>query len=238
MDEALADLEPGSNSLGELLGSLGGVSPERVRMKPAPGTATVRDVVRLRDKTRRLYELVDGTLVEKILGYRESVVASTLGKYVDRWNDDNGEIGVVAGEGGTIKLMDKLVRAPDLSFTYLDRLPNRRVPDVPVPDIAPDLAVEVLSESNTREEMERKLKEYFLSEVQLVWFIDPRKRTVRVYTSPDDMMELGEGDTLDGGRVLPGFSVLVARLFDKLEPSSKPAKPGKSNGGKKPKKRK
>jgi Uma2 family endonuclease len=92
-----------------------------------------------------------------------------------------------------------------------------------VPDLAPDLAVEVLSEGNTREEMERKLKEYFLSEVSVVWFVDPRNRTVRVYTSPDDVTELGEGDTLDGGDVLPGFSVPVARLFADLGDAPKPA---------------
>ena len=50
-------------SVGELLTSLGGVSPDRVRWSPRPGTATVSDVVRLRATTRRIYELVDGTLV-------------------------------------------------------------------------------------------------------------------------------------------------------------------------------
>ena len=75
-----------------------------------------------------------------------------------------------------MKLAEKLVRIPDVSFTNWDRVPGRVVPDAPVPDLAPDLAVEVLSEGNTREEMERKLKEYFHSDVQLVWYIDPRKR--------------------------------------------------------------
>jgi Uma2 family endonuclease len=235
MDEALADLEPGSNSVGELLERLGGISPKRVRMTPAPGTATVADVTRLRDKTRRLYELVDGTLVEKIMGAKESFIAMKLGGLMTNHSDARGDLGMVLGPDGMVKLMKKLVRIPDVSFTNWDRVPGRVVPDVPVPDLAPDLAVEVLSEGNTREEMERKLKEYFLSEVQLVWVIDPRKRTVRVYTSPDDVTDLGEGDTLDGGSVLPGFSVPVARLFAKLEPSTKSTK---SNGGKKPKKRK
>lgn len=237
MDETLTDLEPGTGSLAELLDSLGGVSPKRVRMKPAPGTATAKDVERMRNKTRRIYELVDGTLVEKVMGAPESFVALKLGKYVQRWNDDSGDLGMVLGEAGTLKLMKGLVRAPDLSFTNWDRLPGRRVPAEPVPDLAPDLAVEVLSEGNTRGEMERKLKEYFLSEVQLVWYIDPRKRTVQVYTSPDDVTELGTGDTLDGDDVLPGFSVPVASLFEQLAPAPKAAKP-KSNGGKKPKKRK
>lgn len=118
--------------------------------------------------------------------------------------------------------MQKLVRVPDVSFTNWDRLPGRHVPMAPVPEVVPDLAVEVLSEGNTRGEMERKLKEYFLSDVTLVWFLDPRKRTVQVYTSPDDMIELAETDTLDGGDVLPGFSVPVARLFADLGGAPKP----------------
>lgn len=236
MSTTLAKVE--FDTLGDLLASLGGISPKRLQFRPAPGTATVRDVERVRVKTRRICELVDGTLVEKAMGAQESFVALQLGKRMQRWNDDRGDLGMILGEAGTLKLMKGLVRAPDLSFTSWDRLPGRVVPAEPVPNLAPDLAVEVLSKGNTREEMERKLKEYFLSEVRLVWYIDPRKRTVRVFTSPDDATELGEADTLDGGNVLPGFSVEVARLFDQLAPAAKPAKPPKSNGGKKPKKRK
>jgi Uma2 family endonuclease len=238
MDTDLADLEYGANSLAELLSSLGGISPDRVRLKPAPGTATADDVVRLRNKTRRLYELVDGTLVEKIMGAKESFLAVEVASLLKVWNREHGNLGMVLGADGMMKLMKKLVRIPDVSFTNWDRVPGRVVPDEPVPDLAPDLAVEVLSEGNTREEMQRKLKEYFLSEVQLVWYIDPQKRVVRVYTSPDDVTELSEADTLDGGAVLPDFTVEVAQLFEQLAPASGPAKPPKAADGKKPKKRK
>ncbi|QJW93483.1 Uma2 family endonuclease [Frigoriglobus tundricola] len=238
MDEALADLEYGAGSMAELLDRLGGISPNRVRLTPPPGTATVRDVVRLRDKTRRIYELVDGTLVEKVLGAPESFVAGEVLMHIKNWNRDHGNLGMVLGADGPMKLMKKLVRIPDVSYTNWDRVPGGCVPSAPVPDLAPDLAVEVLSEGNTRAEMERKLKEYFLSEVQLVWYIDPRTRTVRAYTSPDNVTELGESDTLDGGTVLPGFSVEVARIFDQLAPAPKPAKPPKTSEGKKPRKRK
>ncbi|MBM3980490.1 MAG: Uma2 family endonuclease [Planctomycetes bacterium] len=230
MSTALDEID----SIDDLLVNLGGISPKRVRFRPAPGTATVDDVERVRVKTRRICELVDGTLVEKVMGLAESVVAQTLRKYLHRWNDDNGEPGFLAGEAGTIKLMNKLVRAPDLAFTYLNRAPGGCVPSAPVPDLAPDLAVEVLSEGNTREEMERKLKEYFMSDVRLVWYLDLRTRTVRVYTSPDDVTELTASDTLGGGDVLPGFTLPIAQLFSKLDPTTEP----KANGGTKPKKRK
>jgi Uma2 family endonuclease len=225
------------DSIDDLLVSLGGISPKRVRWSPTPGTATVKDVVRLRNKTRRLYELVDGTLVEKIMGAKESFVAAKLIQLFGNYSDANGNLGMVLGPDAMMKLMKKLVRIPDVSFTNWDRVPGRVVPDEPVPDLAPDLAVEVLSEGNTREEMERKLKEYFLSEVQLVWFIDPRKRIVQVYTSPDQVKELDETNTLDGGDVLPDFSLPVSALFEQLSPATKPKTP-KPNGGKKPKKRK
>lgn len=139
------------------------------------------------------------------------------------WNEAAGNLGMILGADGPFHLFAKLVRIPDVSFTNWNRLPGRKVPDEPVPDVSPDLAVEVLSAGNTREEMERKLKEYFLSEVSVVWFIDPRKRAVRVFTSPDDVTELKATDTLDGGDVLPGFSAPVARLFADL--GNAPGKP-------------
>ncbi len=222
-------------SLGDLLASLGNISPNRVRMKPAPGTATERDVVRLREKTRRIYELVDGTLVEKAMGFKESFIAMLLVKHLHLWNDRNGDLGMILGPDGTVKMMRKLVRAPDVAFTNWNRVPDRTVPTEAVPNLAPDLAVEVLSEGNTREEMERKLKEYFLSDVTLVWYIDTRKRVVQVYTSPDNLTELTENDTLDGGTVLPGFTLAVATLFDKLPKTNK--NNNKKTKTKKPKKR-
>jgi Uma2 family endonuclease len=65
--------------------------------------------------------------------------------------------------------------------------------------------------------MERKLKEYFLCGVRLVWFVDPAKRTVVVYTSPDRSETLAEGQTLDGGDVLPGFRLPVKQIFRRLK---------------------
>jgi Uma2 family endonuclease len=94
---------------------------------------------------------------------------------------------------------------------------NRRRPDEPIPQMAPDLVVEVLSPSNTPAEMARKRGEYFRSGVRLLWEIDPRTRTVRVYTSETAVGELSAADTLDGGAVLPGFTLPLAQLFDQLD---------------------
>jgi Uma2 family endonuclease len=210
--------------MGELLDRLGGVSPRRVRLVPTPGTATPRDVLYLYQKHKRLFELVDGTLVEKGMGAAESSIAGYIIHLIWSYLGEHNQRGLVLGEAGTLKFLQKLVRIPDVSFTRWNRLPDGKIPTEPIPELSPDLCVEVLSRANTREEMERKLKEYFLAGVQLVWFVDPRKRTVRVFTSPDDVTELKATDTLDGGEVLPGFSVPVARLFADL--GGPPAKPG------------
>jgi Uma2 family endonuclease len=225
----MATRTPRFETIDELLDSLGGVSPDRVRFDPLPGTATERDVLRLYEDHKRLFELVDGTLVEKVMGAGESSVAALLIQLLRNYSDEHGRVGMVLGEAGTLRLLRKLVRIPDVSFTLWERLPNRKVPSEPIPDLAPDLAVEVLSRKNTKREMERKLKEYFLSGVRLVWFIDPRARTVRAFTSPDDSVVLGPGEDLDGGEVLPGFRVPVARLFAELadEPPPSAGKPGK-----------
>jgi hypothetical protein len=82
--------------------------------------------------------------------------------------------------------------------------------------LVPDLAVEVLSPSNTEAEMARKRQEYFAAGVRLVWMVDPDARTVTVYTAPDQSTVLGEVDTLSGDPVLPGFTLPLRDLFAEL----------------------
>jgi Uma2 family endonuclease len=207
---------PTIRTLADLLEQLGGISPDRVLFQPAPGTATEAHVVELQRRENRLCELVDGVLVEKGLGYRESLLALAmiefLRAFVLRRN-----LGLVSGEAGMMRLFPGLVRIPDVAFASWDRIPGRRVPTDPIPDLAPDLAVEVLSESNTEAEMARKRREYFAVGVRLVWLLDPRTRTVAVFTAPDQSTVLGEAQTLDGGVVLPGFALPLRELFAELD---------------------
>jgi Uma2 family endonuclease len=219
-------------TLDDLLVGLGRIPLDRVWLNPAPGTATARDVGYVVDRHNRQVELVDRTLVLKATSVFAAFLAVEVACCISKWNDTAGNLGITLGASAPVKLAKGVVRIPSVSFVSWDRLPNRVIPDESVATTTPNLAVDFFNAENTREEMERKLKEYFLSEVQLVWYIDPRKRIVQVYTSPDDVEELGEADTLDGGDVLPGFSMQVARLFDHIAPSPK------SNTGKKPKKRK
>jgi Uma2 family endonuclease len=106
---------------------------------------------------------------------------------------------------------------PDVAFISWKQLPNRKYPNEPIASLIPELAVEVLSESNTRGEMERKLREYFFTGTRLVWIVDPVQRTVDVHTAPDRITRLKEGEVLDGGDVLPGFQLPLERLFARVE---------------------
>ncbi len=204
-------------TMDELLESLGGISPKRVLLSPAPGTATVKDVIRYLDgDDKRLVELIDGTLVEKTLGFEESLVAGKLNRLVGNFAEDIHRLGLVTIADGAVRLLPQQVRIPDVAFFSWDRLPDRTLPFPKVPKIAPNLAIEVLSESNTVREMERKLDDYFSAGVELVWYVDPVLRTVEVYTSLTDCEELKGNDTLTGGTVLPGFSVTLDQIFASL----------------------
>jgi Uma2 family endonuclease len=206
---------PADWTLADLLAHFGDISPQRIRLFPTPGAAAERDVTAIHDREDRLYELVEGVLVEKVMGYSESTLTCELIYFLKAFLHEH-DLGNLAGSDGTMRLMPGLVRIPDISFVAWERLPGRRVPDVPLPDLVPDLAVEVLSEGNTAKEMERKLKDYFFAGVRLVWYVAPARRTVQVYTAPDQRTELSEGETLDGGAVLPGFTLPLGQLFAKL----------------------
>src|SRR6516225_6022162 len=96
---------------------------------------------------------------------------------------DKHDRGICVGADGMMRFAPGLVRILDVSFITWDRLPGRESPREPIPDLAPDLAVEVLSEGNTKPEMARKVREYFDAGVRLVWLIDPRKRSARVFST-------------------------------------------------------
>ncbi len=204
-------------TIGELLKRLGNIPAGRVRLHPTPGTATEKDVIRVLDHEDRLCELVEGTLVEKPMGLEESVIAIRLGTALNVHVRPR-KLGLVTGPDGTIKLFAGLVRIPDVAFASWDRFPGRKWPKVPIPLLAPDLVVEVLSKGNTRAEMKRKLGEYFGAGVRLVWLVDHRKRTVSVHTSAEHSVVLKEGQSLDGGDVLPGFRLSLDELFAEDEP--------------------
>jgi Uma2 family endonuclease len=212
-------------NFGELLHALGDIPPSRIRLTPPPGQATERDLLRLNErKDSALYELVEGTLVEKAVGLSESGLSVELGRHLCNFAELH-DLGLVAGEAGSVRLFSGLVRLPDVLFVSWGKLPGKTWPREPIPDLAPDLAVEILSKSNTKGEIRRKLKEYFLAGVRLVWVIDPKKRLAQVYTAPDRSEVVSENGSLTGGDVLPGFALTLNKLFARLPPPASGKKP-------------
>jgi Uma2 family endonuclease len=210
---------------------LGHIPESRIRSFPAPGTATVQDLLDSSLTGDRLHELVDGILVEKGMGYREGSLALWLGTLINLYLIEHN-IGHASGADGMIRFKLDLVRMPDLSFIRWDSVddPNEiENPSGAFLEVPPDLAVEVLSPSNTRREMEIKLEEYAKAGVKLVWYVDPERKEVDVYPKGNAKRKrtLGVNDTLDGGEVLPGFSVKVGRIFESRAPQKKGGRKGK-----------
>ena len=213
----LEETETETETLADFIERLGGISPSRVRIHPPLGTATEADLLKVIAKRNgRIYELVDGTLVEKAVGYRESLLAGTLFMLL-RQHVDPKNLGLVSGPDGVIWLYSGLVRIPDVAFASWNRIPGRKVPIEPIPHIVPDLAIEVLSAGNTPAEMSRKCREYFGAGVRLVWLIDPATRTAVVHLSPEESSHYDAADSLDGGDVLPGLTVPLGPHFAELD---------------------
>jgi len=185
-------------------------------MRPPPGTATESDVTWQDDHEDRLCELVEGTLVEKGMGLRESLLAMMIGELLNGFVRARN-LGLVSGEAGMMRVLPGLVRIPDVAYVSWSRVPGGRVPSDPIPKMAPDIAVEVVSDSNTKKEMARKRREYFEAGGSLVWIVDPDDRTVAVYTAPEQFTLLRESQVLDGGAILPGFTLPLRDLFAELD---------------------
>lgn len=201
-------------TLSRLRRHFGMIPAERILRDPPPGKATERDVARMRDHTptRKLCELVDGVLVEKAMGTKEGYYAGVLLHLI--WSFlDKHSLGIVLGADGMLRLLPGLVRIPDVSFISWERLGGDELPDDAIASLVPDLAVEVVSKGNTKEEIDRKLTEYFETGVRLAWVVYPKTRTVKVYTAVDEVRTHRESESLDGGEVLPGFKLPLAKLF-------------------------
>ena len=170
-------------SLADLMEQIGNVPLNRIPLRPPPGTATEQDVLAAeRHPLKRLYELVDGVLVEKAMGTKESALAAMIVYYVIAFLKEH-DLGIVLGADGMLKVQPGLVRIPDVSFISWDRLPQRKLPEEPITAIVPNLAVEVINKGNTTGEIQRKLRDYFFAGVEVVWIIYPETQTVEIYTA-------------------------------------------------------
>lgn len=172
---------------------------------------TIDEFERLPDDGTRM-ELVRGQVVrEPPAGFEHSwlgvEIAAILRQFVQART-----LGKVVGSDAGFVLFDEppTVRAPDVAFVAKDRLtfdPKRFAP------LAPDLAVEIVSPSNTVTEIHGKVMDYLDAGTRVVWVVDPGSRSVTVYRSRDEIRLLTGDEELDGGPVLAGFRLRLPELF-------------------------
>lgn len=200
----------------EVIAHFGDIPIARIRTSPPPGEATEADVIELHERDDLLCELIDGTLVEKTMGWQESYLAISIATLLNSFVQPK-KLGMVFGADGMFRLEPEQIRIPDVAFISKQRFAGRTLKPGAFWELGCDLAVEVISPSNTRREMERKLTDYFAAGVGAVWLVYPKSREVLVYSSPSNSVTLRGDALLDGGALLPGFSIPVAQLFAELD---------------------
>lgn len=189
-----------------------------------PQTKTVESLVKLEEFQRMpeedayRVELVRGRIVrEPRPGAEHGWLTGQLVERIGSFARQRG-LGIVVTETGFLMSVDPpTVRGPDAAFIAAENLPTEDIPKG-FWTTAPDLAVEVVSPSNTAAEIQEKVLEYLASGSRLVWVVDPATRTVAAYRSREDIRLLTEGDVLDGADVLPGFRLAIAELFEPFRP--------------------
>jgi len=144
-------------------------------------------------------------------GYDRFLLTGRLTFALQDWARETGA-GPVGGERGCILARDHdTVLGPDIAFSAAERAPARGTRGFL--QIAPDFAVEVLSPSNLAGAILEKVRIYLAAGVRLVWIVDPAANTVAEYTPDGATRWLTSAGVLDGGDVLPGFSIDLAALF-------------------------
>jgi Uma2 family endonuclease len=179
----------------------------------SPRMMTADELLTMPDNGNR-YELVRGELLcmspSAILpGVVSGNAFLKIGSFVQ-----SNRLGIcgTADSGFRLSSDPDTVRAPDVWFVRADRIPADGLPEGFWPG-APDLAVEVLSPSDRFVDVMRKVQEYLGADTQLVWVIDPKGRSAAAFHPERPPLLLAEDDALDGGDLLPGFSIRLSDIL-------------------------
>ena len=177
---------------------------------PYPGMPITEDELMRLPRDGRKWEMEDGRLTAQPTSIKHEEIAINLILMLGAFSRGRG---ILTGGQGGFRMKDGNVRAPDVSYTRKERFPGGHAPET-FGDLAPDLCVEIISPSERRGQMSRKVREYFDTGAVQVWHIFPERQEVVVCTSPTDVQTLGADSFLDAGGLLPGFSCRVADLFE------------------------
>ena len=169
----------------------------------------------LPEKSGVRFELISGEVVE-VPGstWLHAAIVARIFTIIHAYAREHN-LGAVFPDGLTYLLLTDpdTMRIPDISFVPRERLPEGG-PTTSYMAVPPGLAVEVVSPSNSALELRRRIQDYLEAGVSLVWVVWPEEQSISVYQGTMTPLELTASDTLNGGHVLPGFSVKVAELFD------------------------
>ena len=206
-----AELSSGTGMAFEPYNALG----VRTIMAQQSRTITADELWCMPDDGYHRYELDRGRLLTMApAGTLHGAVTFRLGAALVNYVDASRAGVVLGGESGfKLESDPDTVLAPDVAFIARDRIPVGGLP-VRFWTGAPDLAVEVLSPSDRRSEVNRKIARYLRLGVKQVWFVEPTARRITVHKPEKTPVVLLEADTLDGGDLLPGFQYQLSRLFN------------------------
>jgi Uma2 family endonuclease len=162
-----------------------------------------------------LYEVINGEIVELApMGIYETWIASLLTVQLQNFVAKKYGRSVMEPLFDFTRTLGRK-RRPDVAFVSYDRWPReKQVPRTEAWDVVPNLAVEVVSPTNTADDVIDKLAEYFQVGVERVWVIYPSQQQVYVYSSPTEVKVLAASETLTDDVVLPGFQLSLSTLFD------------------------
>ena len=169
----------------------------------------------LPDREESLYEVVNGKRVEPPpMGILESLIATALGIELGLFVRSHPQWWIAVETLFRLPIINR-ERRPDVAVVSYHSWPrNRPIPRSVAWAVVPELAVEVVSPSNTGDDVLLKMHEYFRAGVRCVWIVWPPVREVYVYESPTQVRVLPVGAELDGAPVLPDFRLPLATLFD------------------------
>ncbi len=159
------------------------------------------------DNKNRLFELINGEIVEKVASFTPSKLAMRIGRFIGNVSD---ELGYVTGADGSYILSEDYEFMPDVGYISKARLPEEPAREVNGP---PDLAVEVKSPTDSKRALRLKAEDYLRFGTKMVWLVFPDEQLVEVYVPGQDVQEVKIDGILDGGDVLPGFTLPVRDIF-------------------------
>jgi Uma2 family endonuclease len=165
----------------------------------------------LPENADRIFELIEGEIVAKMPSFEPSNIASRINRRVGTFAEDEHDLGYMTTADGGFILSDEDTFVPDVAYISRQRLPEKPRREVIGP---PDLAVEVKSPTDSKRAMRRKAEKHLAYGTRLVWLVFPDEQEVEVYDARfEEVQNVGLNGTLDGGDVLPGFTLTVKDIF-------------------------